>query len=318
MKKVLVNLPVEARHKEKLEAAGAGCAFVYAGPDVDLDAAIESAEIIIGNVPTDKLKGARKLELIQLNSAGAAEYAAPGVLPEGAKLTCATGAYGRSVSEHALAATLMLQKNLHLYRDMQRESRWSDFGSVQSMEDAVVVVVGLGDIGLRYARMAHALGAYTIGVKRRGGNKPEGVDELRRTDELPELLNRADVVASFLPGTPETEGMYTMEYFKAMKNNAIFLNCGRGNAVDSQALYQALQTGEIAAAALDVTEPEPLPADSPLWGLKNLMITPHVSGGYHLAQTFENVIDIAAKNIEAYLKGEALMSVVDLKTGYKL
>ncbi len=317
MKTVLVYLPLEPRHREKLEAAGAGCRFLYTLPGEDVDALLPQAEIIIGNVPPAKLNKAEKLELMQLNSSGAAEYAAPGVLRPGVRLVNATGAYGRSVAEHALAATLMLQKNLHLYRDSQRQARWTDFGKVGSIAGSVVAVVGLGDIGLRYARMAKALGAYTIGLKRRAGERPEGVDELRRTDELMEVLTRADVVASFLPGTKDTEHLYTLEHFKAMKDSAIFLNCGRGNAVDGQVLYEALSKGLIAAASVDVTDPEPLPESSPLWGLDNLLLTPHVSGGYHLYETFETIIDIASKNLAAYLSGGELVNIVDFATGYR-
>ncbi len=317
MKTVLVYLPLEARHREKLEAAGQGCRFVYTQPGDEIDPLLPQAEIIIGNVPPAKLRAFPQLELLQLNSSGAAEYTAPGVLAAGTRLTNATGAYGRTVSEHALAVTLMLQKNLHLYRDSQRQSLWTDFGKVKSISGSVVAVVGLGDIGLRYARMAKALGAVTIGVKRRGGERPEGVDELRRTDELMDVLRRADVVASFLPGTRDTDHLYTKEHFRAMKNTAIFLNCGRGNAVSSETLAWALEQGEIAAASIDVTEPEPLPADSPLWKLDNLLITPHVSGGYHLQETFETIIDIAARNLRAYLSGGELINQVDFETGYR-
>ena len=102
-----------------------------------------------------------------------------------------------------------------------------------------------------------------------------------------------------------------------MKNTAIFLNCGRGNAVSSETLAWALEQGEIAAASIDVTEPEPLPADSPLWKLDNLLITPHVSGGYHLQETFETIIDIAARNLRAYLSGGELINQVDFETGYR-
>ncbi len=317
MKTVLVYLPLERRHRDMLEAAGKGCRFVYALPGDDIDALLPQAEIIIGNVPTGKLPAAEKLELLQLNSSGAAEYTEPGVLAPGVKLTNATGAYSRPVAEHSLAATLMLQKNLHLYRDQQNAALWEDRGPVKSIDGAVVAVVGLGDIGLRYARMAKALGAYTIGIKRRGGACPEGEDELQPTDKLMEILPRADVVASFLPGTKDTEHMYTSGHFRAMKNSAIFINSGRGNAVDPDVLYEALKSGQIAAAAIDVTEPEPLPADSPLWGLENLLITPHVSGGYHMSVTLETIIDIACRNLSAYLSGGELINVVDFKTGYR-
>ena len=318
MKTVFVSLRMSEEHKKKLEKAGAGCRFLYRGSEgVDTNEALRQAEVIIGNIRLDRLQIAEKLELLQLNTSGAAEFTAPGVLRPGVLLCSATGAYGCSVSEHALAATLMLQKNLHLYRDAQSEGRWADYGQVQSIGASTVLVVGLGDIGLRYARMAKALGAYVIGVKRRGGETPEGVDELRRPDELMELLPRADVVASFLPGTKDTAYLYTMEHFKAMKNSAVFVNCGRGNAVAGEVLNEALEQGEIFAASVDVTEVEPLPADSPLWKQKKLLLTPHVSGGYRHAQTLDMIVDIACKNLDAYLNGGELISLVDFETGYK-
>ena len=102
-----------------------------------------------------------------------------------------------------------------------------------------------------------------------------------------------------------------------MKDSAVFINCGRGNAVSAEVLYRALSAHKIAAAGVDVTEEEPLPADSPLWGLENLVITPHISGGFHLPETFERIIDIAAANLSAYMRGEALQNVIDFSTGYK-
>ncbi len=317
MKHVLVVLPVERRHREKLERAGSGCEFVYTDGSDPNEQQLASANIIIGNVPAHSLAAAKELEWLQLNSAGADPYIQPGVLPEGVYLTNATGAYGKAVSEHAFAMTLMLQKKLHLYRDAQRRSDWTDAGTVVSMADAVVLVVGLGDIGLRYARLAKAMGAYVIGIRRRPGACPDGVDELYSPEKLDELLPRADVVASFLPGTAGTGHLYTAQRFAAMKNSAIFINCGRGSAVDGEVLREALEQGKIAAAGVDVTDPEPLPADSPLWQLDNLMITPHISGQFHLPETFERIVDIAAENLSAYCAGEPLKNIVDFETGYR-
>ena len=101
-----------------------------------------------------------------------------------------------------------------------------------------------------------------------------------------------------------------------MKDSAVFVNCGRGNAVSSEVLYRALKEHKISAAAIDVVETEPLPADSPLWGLENLVITPHISGFFHLPETFERIVDIAAGNLAAYLAGKELRNVVDFATGY--
>ena len=162
-----------------------------------------------------------------------------------------------------------------------------------------------------------AMGARVIGVKRRAGNCPDCVDELVMTQDLDTVLPRADVILSILPNTAATRYIYTAESFDKMKDSALFINCGRGNAVASDVLVQALTEHKIAAAAVDVTEVEPLPADSPLWQLENLVITPHISGGFHLSETFERIVNIAAENLSAYLGGRELRNVIDFSTGYK-
>lgn len=317
MKKILVVLPVEQRHKNKLEAAAPGCEFLYV-PEPEVTAAqVSEAEAVVGNIAPELISGAGKLEFFQLNTAGAGIYLKPGVLREDVLFCNATGAYSKAVAEHGLALTLALQKKLPLYRDGQRAHVWRDRGAVTSISDATVLVVGLGDIGLYYARLVKALGATVVGLKRRPGEKPEGVDELYTTDRLDELLPRADVIFSVLPGTPATTHLYTPERFARMKRSAIFINCGRGSAVAPDALRQALEEGLIAAAAIDVTEVEPLPPDSPLWALENLLLTPHVAGDNHLPETFERIVDIAAKNLALWLAGKEPTTIVDRKTGYK-
>ena len=317
MKDVLVLMPVEARHKEKLETAGAGCRFTYSRPDQVTVEAIRSASIILGQPKAEMIAASEKLEWLQLESAGADAYVKPGVLHEKTLLTNATGAYSKAVAEHAFALTLMLQKKLYLYRDDQKKAIWGDRGTVSSLSDCTVAVVGLGDIGEHYARLVKAMGARVIGVKRRPGSCPDCVDELVLTQELDSVLPRADVIFSILPNTAATRYLYTAERFDRMKDSALFINCGRGNAVASDVLAQALSEHKIAAAAIDVAELEPLPADSPLWQLENLVITPHVSGGFHLPETFERIVDIAAENLRAFLDGRELHNVVDFATGYK-
>ena len=317
MKKILVTLPLEAEHKKQLLAAGAGCEMDFRALAEVTKEDIASADILIGNVPAGMIGGAPNLEWVQLGSSGADAYVKPGVLHPDTKLTNATGAYSQAVAEHALAATMMLQKNLHLYRDNQLAARWQESGYVTSIADAAVAVIGLGEIGLHYARMAKALGAYVMGVKRRPGPCPECVDELFLMDGLDEALRRADVVFTVLPETPVTHHLYTAEKFDIMKDSAIFINCGRGGAVAEDVLYDALTTGKIAAASIDVAEREPLPADSPLWALPNLFITPHISGDFHLRQTHDRVVSIAAENLGRYLRGEELMNPVDFRTGYR-
>ena len=277
MKNVLVLMPVEARHKEKIEAAGAGCSITYARPDTVTEEMIRSANVILGQPEADMIGASENLEWLQLESAGTDAYIVPGVLSSKTVLTNATGAYTKAVSEHAFALTLMLQKKLYLYRDEQKKAVWSDHGTVGSLSDCTVAVVGLGDIGQAYAKLVKAMGAKVIGVKRRATNKPDCVDELVMTQDLDQVLPRADVIMSILPNTAATRYIYTLESFDRMKDTALFINCGRGNAVSSEVLYQALSEHRIAAAAMDVAEVEPLPPESPLWAMENVIITPHNS-----------------------------------------
>lgn len=317
MKTILVTIPVNEVHKERLDKIAKENTVQYIPADLVTEDQISEASVIIGNVPADMIRASKRLELLQLESAGTDAYIVPGVLAGTTTLCNATGAYNRAVSEHAVALTLMLMKKLYLYRDAQNDSRWDDFGTVSSPVGTTIVVVGLGDIGMRYAKTLKAMGAYVIGVKRRAGACPDGIDELVQTDAIDTVLPRADIVFSILPNTKGTVHFYTEECFKQMKSSAFFINCGRGNAVDSNVLLHALQNGEIAAAAADVTDPEPLPADHPLWKQKNMVITPHVAGGFHLPHTFERIVDIACENLVHWINGEQYRNVIDFETGYK-
>ena len=317
MKNVLVAMSLLERHKQKLEAAAPGCAFTYTTEKELTEEMVKAADVIVGFPPPQWIAGSPRLELLQLYSAGADRYIKPGILAPETILCNATGAYGKAVSEHAFAMTLMLMKKLHRYRSSQARHAWEDAGPVTSLSDATVLVVGLGDIGLAYARQVKTMGAHVIGVKRRPGPCPEGVDELCLTAEVDSVLPRADVIFSILPGTAETDHFYTRERFALMKDSAIFVNCGRGSAVGMDVLADAIREHQIAAAAVDVTEVEPLPADSPLWDLEDLVITPHVAGNFHLPDILEQVVDIAAYNLSALLEGRPLRNLVDFSTGYK-
>lgn len=317
MRTILCTLPVEERHKKKLEQAGEGCRFVYVKEGEATPEQIAEANIILGMPEPALINASPKLELLQLNIAGADRYVKPGVLHPDTILTNSTGAYSKAVAEHGAAVAMMMSKKLHLYRDAQNRHEWADYGTVSSLTDATVLVVGLGDIGRHFAGIMKALGAYVVGVKRRKSDKPDCVDELYTMEELDNVLPRADVIFSVLPGTSATTHLYTAERFDLMKNSAIFINCGRGAAVENTVLYDALTSGKIAAASIDVCEVEPLPPESPLWGLENLLLTPHVSGYYHLPHTFECIVDIAADNIYRFLHGQELRNIVDFETGYK-
>ena len=216
-----------------------------------------------------------------------------------------------------LGMLLELFKKLHLYRDAQHLHQWKSLGRVRSIEGSTVLVLGMGDIGGEFARKVKALGATVIGVRRTDTRKPDYVDELYLTEELDRLLPRADVVAVALPGNGETAGMLNRKRIESIKEGAVLLNVGRGVIVDTEALCDALESGHLGGAGLDVTDPEPLPENHRLWNFHNAVITPHISGFYHLPETLERIVRISAENLEAYRSGKPLRNQVDFSTGYR-
>ena len=316
-KNILVVLPISEEQKEKLEKYADKSCFTYTSYKKATKEMVRKANIIIGNIDPDLLEYAENLEWLQLNSAGADAYMKKGVLPEGTVLTNATGAYGPGVAEHMLVVLFSIQKKLHLYRDNQNQCQWSDEGEVMSLQGGTALIVGLGDIGLYFARLLKNFGYRIIGIKRRPGQVPQGVDELYTMEQLDELLPEADVVFSALPDTKATRKIFCKKRFQKMKRSAILLNAGRGSAVDTEDLCQALISGEIYAAGLDVTDPEPLPSQHKLWNMQNAVITPHISGDFHHPATLYRIVDIAAGNLKRYGVGEPLENVVDVQTGYR-
>ena len=322
MKNVLVVLPDGEKYRDIIENGVSDCSFVYADQHEVTREQIDSTNIILGNVlPPEKINGADNIEFIALESAGADAYLKEGILAPGTVLTNATGAYSKSVAEHGITMTLSLMKHFPFYRDKQQEHIWYGvkYGNVPSTspEGATVLIVGLGDIGLYYARLMKSLGSYIIGVKRRPSPCPEYVDELYTTDQIDQVIGRADVIFSVLPGTRQTYHFYDKELFMKMKKNAIFINCGRGASVDTEALCDALDEGLISSAGCDVFEEEPLPDDSRAWKNPKLFITPHRAGYFTLPDTLAKVVNLSARNLKAWLAGGELENVVDFSTGYK-
>lgn len=273
--------------------------------------------VIFGNPGKDFIARCPRLKWIQLQSAGTDGYLNGEIGPE-VLLSCASGGYGHGVSEHMVAVTLQIVKKLHLYRDEQNRERWQGRGEVKSILGSTVLVVGLGDIGSEYAWRMKALGAYVIGVRRTARPKSDYVDELYLTDRLDELLPRADIVALILPGIRETEGIINRERLARMKRGAVIVNAGRGSAIDTEALCDALESGQIGGAGLDVTLPEPLPEGHRLWKLEGAVITPHIAGGRNMPETARHIMRLNLENAARFVKGERLRSLVDLKTGYRV
>ncbi len=312
MKNVLVLMDLKKEFRELLESAAPGCSFTYTSEAAATEEMFRDAEIILGAVGTPHkwLKACRRLEYIGIRAAGFEKYLVPGVLQDGVVLTNAKGVYTKPVAEHALALTLSLEKNLQYYRDNQNKAYWHSEGNTSSIADSTVLVVGLGDIGNYFARMVKALGSHVIGIKRTPGAKPEYIDELYTQDQLKTVIGKADVILNMLPGGPETYHLYDHELFGLMKDSALFINCGRGSSVDTDALCDALENGVIRAAACDVFETEPLPEESRAWKVRNLVITPHRAGFLLLPGTEETLVRLLADNLKAWVEGGELKNVI--------
>jgi len=273
------------------------------------------AEVIIGQPYPKYLKKAQKLKWVQLTSAGADHvadvslYATDDVI-----LTNASGVYGKPIAEHVFAMILAFSRNLMQYERNRQNCRWEPVLPMRDFYGSTLCVVGLGDIGKEVAIRGKAFGARVIAVKRTAGDCPPYVDELYRTDEIDRVLPKADYLVLALPNTPETKGILSEERIAKIKPGAFIVNVGRGAAICQEALVCALQEGRIAGAGLDVTDPEPLPADNPLWKMPNVIITSHTSG--FSKQNWSRHAKIIQENLARYVEGKPLLNQVDFRNKY--
>lgn len=313
---IAVLVPFSGEKQEQLRRA-AGQAQVLFLPPEKLEEHIENAGMIVGNPPPVLLARAKRLRLLQLESSGANLYAAPGVLPEGALLSCATGSYGPGIAEYMTAYVLALFLRLPQYWENQKNHRWQDEGAVRSAAGSTALVVGFGDIGSQFAMRFHALGGRVLGVCRTEKEPPPYAEALYTMEKLDALLPQADVVALSLPETPQTTGLMDARRLALMKRGAVLVNVGRGSAVVTDDLCAALREGRLGGAALDVTSPEPLPEDHPLWDMPNCILTPHISGGHHFEGTVERIFSVCLENVRRFTRGEPPVNLVDISTGYR-
>lgn len=244
------------------------------------------------------LEGLPELQVIQLLSAGA-EVVLPHV-PPGVTLCTARGAHSGSTAEWAMAAILGAQRDLPAFRDTARDHRW-DQRTTRSLAGSTVLIVGYGDIGEALERR---LAPFEVTVTRVARNARHGIHAI---SELPTLLPDADVVVLLTPLTDETRGLVDAAFLKAMKQDALLVNAARGQVVVTDALVEALHSRTI-RAALDVTDPEPLPTDHPLWDAPGLLLTPHVAGA--TPGTGPRAYAVVRANLDRWLRDEPLSNVV--------
>ena len=312
MQEVILNLlPLRGEERAAFEAAAPEAVHIYSRRSAVTPEQLARATVLLGWPRARDMQYAKSLKWFQCMFAGVDEYLPQGVTPEGAVITTSSGSNALSVAENMLSTLLALYRKLPLYRDDQRAHLWHDEGAAKTITGAVILVVGAGHLGTEFAWRCKALGAARVmGVKRTIGRPLPGFDQLHTMEELDDLLPQADVVALTLPHSPETVHLMNADRIARMKDDAVLISTGRGTVLDQDALAEAMKNGKLWGAALDVTEPEPLPADSPLWDIPNLLLTPHVAGGMRLEITRKNCIDMALANLKRYLAGQPLENQV--------
>lgn len=278
----------------------------------ELGARIGEADVLVvsGFWRNEFAAKAPKLLFIQSISAGTDQYGRDVLKAHGIRLASAQGVNERAVAEHAMALILALARRIPEARDNQAKRHWRGMMSAfarreEEISGKTLLIVGLGRIGQRLAKLAKAFDLRVIGTKRDPSTGPGAADEVHSSDRLPALLPQADIVALTCPLTPETENLIGAKAFAAMKPGAQLVNVARGKCVDETALQSALEAGTLAAAALDCVREEPLPMHSPLWLFPNVLITPHSAGETRRYE--DNVIDLLMENLDRLWRGEALL-----------
>lgn len=301
--------------EDKLTADFPQCGFTFRQDTcVDGDS-IKNAEVIVGFPKPELVKKAENLKWLHLSSIGVDKHIDKSIYQnEEILLTNSSGTYGKPISDHVLGLMIMLARNLHFFRDQQAQHLWNKIDANKDLFHSTLCIIGLGDIGKNLAVKAKALGMKVIGIKRTAAQLPGYLDELYTTEALDQVLPQADFVVLSLATTKETVNLMSRERLGLMRKDAYLINIGRGALLDQEALYDALNTGSLAGAAIDVTTPEPLPEDSKLWGLKNLIITPHVSG--KSPTTCQRQFSVFYHNLERYLSGKELDHVIDFDLMY--
>lgn len=255
----------------------------------------------------DLLASANALQFIQVCAVGHDQFDKPAIAEQGIRLCNSAGVNANAVSDHAFALLLGLTRQVHVARGNQLNRHWRPMISdltkrEEELPGKTMVIYGTGQIGGRIAKLAKAFGMTVMGVRRDASKSVEHVDEMHATADFISLLPRADVVVLACPLTDETRGLMNAPSLAAMQPSAYLINVARGGCVDEAALVSALENGQIAGAGIDVTDPEPLPETSKLWGIDNVILTPH-SGGETRAYE-DNVIDILVENLDRLWRGD--------------
>ncbi|MFI2857915.1 D-2-hydroxyacid dehydrogenase [Paenibacillus sp. JSM ZJ436] len=278
---------------------------------------VSSADIVLGwtkDAQEEALQENSRVRWIQVWSAGVDKLPLQDFKARGIQLTNASGVHSIPITEHIFSLMLAFNRNLHRAIEGQSSHQWIKGGDFRELSGKTAVIIGVGHIGSAAAKAAQAFGMRTIGVRRSGKPDPY-IDDMMTTDKLNDALAQGDYCINILPLTDETKGLFNKDRFAAMKKGAFFVNVGRGPSVVTSALVEALQSGHLAGAGLDVFEEEPLPADHPLWDMQQVIMTPHTAGD--TVHYNKRIMDIFIDNLKAYADEKPLpRNVIDYERAY--
>jgi len=318
--KVVVAWLDAATYQARLEAGAPGVEIVFAASAEAAAEAVADAQVLMGSCDEEILAHGPGVHWVQVYSAGVDHCVDNPSLAGGGKvLTNGQHIASPALAEHAIALMMALVRGLDRYHANQLQGTWeSDIGmereDFMELEGRTVLIVGLGGIGTETAKRAHGLGMRVIATRGSRREGPDYVDYVGLADETLDLARQADVVINTAPLTERTRGMFDAGFFEAMKPSAYFVSVGRGASTNTTDLIAALDSGRIAGAGLDVTDPEPLPEGHPLWTTPRVLITPHTAGRSDRSR--ERLFLLMQENLRRYMAGDPLLSVVDIERGY--
>jgi phosphoglycerate dehydrogenase-like enzyme len=316
---VLVALKVDQQMKRHFETSYPSVTFHFSTEKDEVAELIKKAEILVTGgrgADEDSIRTADKLKWVHVISAGVDTLPLELMHEKGIMLTNANGIHRIQMAEYAISSILAVARKERDYLKKQEEHVWDKELKIDEITAKKLVVVGAGAIGQEVARLGKAFRMHTIGVSRSGSPK-EHFDEVYKQTEIETVLPHADYLISILPSTKETKYFYKKEHFDQMPKHAVFLNMGRGDAVATDVLLEALNQGKIKAAVLDVFEEEPLPEDHPFWDHNRVILTPHMAG--QSPHYMERAMDIFEQNLGLYTDDTAekqYINKIDLNRGY--
>lgn len=324
--KVMIRLRDESRIAWMKQALphGSNVSLVFVREKDEAIAQLSDVEGLIASAgwcTADLIDAAPKLRWIHVNAAGVNNCDLDRLRTLGIVLTNQKRTFGPEISDHAIGLLLALTRGLDGSLKAQLAGRWErnpvSPDRLWGLEDRTILIVGLGGIGTMIAEKAHGMGMRVIATRGSSREGPDFVDYVGLAHELPDLIGQADVVVNATPLTPETTGLFDAEMLARMQPHAYFINVGRGPTVVTDDLIAALQNGTIAGAGLDVTDPEPLPPDHPLFSAPNVIITPHIAGvGVDVGAEGRRTWSVMREQLRRFIAGDRLYSVVDLERGY--